>query len=103
MFIFSYSDHSRVAVLQGDCVEIHDLHGIEEDGATKILGTLRFPRPDAYPQWRFMAWSPDNQALAVSHSDGQVDLMDAMATRIATIPSVSPHSKSYVHCTWHCG
>ena len=81
------SDHSRVAVLQGDSVEIHDLG--DNTGATTLLGTLRFPRQDAYPQWRCLAWSPSSDILAVSHSDGQVDLLDAMATRITTIPSVS--------------
>ena len=44
---------------------------------------------DHYPQWRQIAWSRDGALLAISHSNGTVQVFDTFGTHLFDIPSVS--------------
>ncbi|KAJ8315923.1 hypothetical protein KUTeg_006524 [Tegillarca granosa] len=83
------SEGKVVAILQDQCVEIRS----KRDNYESIIGRGIVPR-DPYPQWRHLAWSPDNTMLACSQSNGTVDVFDLVGTQLFSIEDDTPKDAS---------
>ncbi|KAF2354846.1 Neuroblastoma-amplified sequence N-terminal [Trinorchestia longiramus] len=70
-----------VAVLQEAALEIrHAKHHFQD-----VIGYTDAVHPDAYPQWRRVAWAASGSVVAVSFSDGVVQLFSTLAQHLYTI------------------
>ncbi|CAI9734159.1 neuroblastoma-amplified sequence-like [Octopus vulgaris] len=80
-----------VAILQDQFIEIRSSH----DDYNNIIGRSCV-MPDTCPQWRQIAWSSDGALLAVSHSNGIIEIFDMFGNPLFSIPSVTETSSSNV-------
>ncbi|XP_025077701.1 neuroblastoma-amplified sequence-like [Pomacea canaliculata] len=74
------SSGSLAAVLQESSIEIRS----HRDGFESVVGRGSVP-PDPHPQWRCLAWSPEESMVACSRSSGVVDVFDIVGTLLFTI------------------
>ena len=58
------------------------------DDYVNVLGKCSLP-VDLRPQWRCLTWNSPGDLLAVSSSDGQVQVFDLVGTQICNITTVS--------------
>ncbi|XP_050401138.2 NBAS subunit of NRZ tethering complex [Patella vulgata] len=82
------SEGRFVAVLQENCVEIRSHRDFYD-----VVGKGTLPL-DPNPQWRCLAWSPDDSMLACSRSNGTVDVFDIVGTHLFTIDGVLADSET---------
>ncbi|KAK7477823.1 hypothetical protein BaRGS_00030901 [Batillaria attramentaria] len=74
------SSGTLAAILQEGSVEIRS----KRDSFESVVGRGTVPA-DSHPQWRCVAWSPDESMVACARSCGAVDVFDMVGTLLFTI------------------
>ncbi|XP_074650577.1 NBAS subunit of NRZ tethering complex-like [Tubulanus polymorphus] len=81
------NDGKDIAILQDQFIEIRS----QRDDFGSVIGRCTIAR-DNYPQWRTMAWSPDNTMFACSDSSGNIEVFDLVGTKICNIFSITSYN-----------